>query len=236
MLDLTRPVDLPDPAVAGVYQDHAVSGTYYLVPSTPTLADDDGRPEGRLLLFLSRSGATRVPVRATLTLTTTLRLPAGAQERVRRALERRLAAAGESPDPTARRLELRDPDWVGGTVEVVPMESIVLTGQPALVGDNRCAVSAALTAEQARALRRQWDQQLPAGRIVYRMVMRAATTRAATRVATESTRATTPRAATTADRATTVRARVTTAVNHAITLAGPLWTPGLDRAVRELEL
>jgi hypothetical protein len=236
MLDVTRAVDLADPAVAGVYHDHEASATYYLVPSTPTLAGDDGRPECRLLVYLSRRGATRVPDRATLTLTTTLQLPTGARERIRQALERRSKADGESSDPAARSLELRDPDWVSGRVEVMLTESVVLTGQPSLFGDNRCAVSAALNAEQARAVRHQWDRQLPAGRIVYRMVTRVAATGAATTVAAESTRATMPGAATIVDRATTLRARVTAAVSHAITLEGPLWTPGLDLAVRELEL
>jgi hypothetical protein len=231
MLDPAQRLDLGGLSVAVVYRDHEARDVYHVVPAVPSLATDDGQPELRLLVYLERSGERRIPRGGTITLTTTLDLSAHTRRRVQEAVER-LHGAGSGQGGA---ITLRNPEWTSGRVEIVLTESIRLGGQPSLGGENRCAVSAMLDAAQVVALQDAWARRLPAARIVYEMAVRAASTGRATARATDRAHETTTAGPVVIGRDLTVRARVTAALDHPITLEAPVWTPGLEHRVKELE-
>lgn len=236
MLDLQRRLTLPDFPGLLVYRDHERPLDYYVVPQAPALETDDrGRPELRVLIHLQRRDGRKVPSGGQVSLTAILATPADQSARIGKSIEALLARAVPPPAP-AVSVRLLAPEWAGGKVEVVLTPSLALTGQPSLFGDNRCALMRALGAEQAGAVREQWQRKLPDAFIAYEMTMRVASTTSAS--AGFRARTLTANAEATADftRAMDVAAHGTTAATQPIVLKAPLWREGLAQRMTEIDL
>jgi hypothetical protein len=236
VLDPNRRLTLPDISDALIYSDHQLPQTYYVIPATPALdLDDRDRPSLRLLLYVKRSGETRVLSGGQLTLTTVLELAAREEERVKRAIEDHLKQLNpdEAPPVTVR---LVHPDWASGKVEVRLTDSMVLTAQPSLFSRNQCVLSKTLNADEAEMLNEEWGRRLPSARIAYHMVMRVAATATGSSKVTAQTTRRTAEGPVEVSRDFTMDVRAATGSTQPITLEGPLWMEGLDRLVTELEL
>lgn len=146
MLDSSHPIDLAAYSHLHIYPDQERVDRYYVF-SEPRLAEADGIS----LLTYAKGG---VKLGGQLTLTTSLALSADEEA----AVERMLTAANGAP------VRLLFPDWTGGSVTVqVGSDSVLLelTGQPSLLSDNRCALSASLSADQAHAIGKLWKSAKP---------------------------------------------------------------------------
>ena len=240
MLDLERPLALPDFPDVLVYRDHERPLIYYVLPPAPVLeCDDNGRPEARVLLYLKREGNDTVPSGGQVSLTTILVTPPSELARIKKSIETLLtppAPPPPAPPPPPVEVQVSGAEWVSGKVSVVLTPSLTLSGQPSLFSDNRCALTSALTAEQAKAVRDQWGRKLPDGAIVYDMVMRVASTASATAVRESTVTMGAEAGAATRTRTLSVEARAASSGTHPIAVKGPLWTDGLERRFTEIDL
>jgi hypothetical protein len=239
MLDHSKRLVLADCPDLLIYGDHERSRTFYLLPAGPAVeVDDTGRPQARVLLYLKRQDGVRRPAGGQVSLSTLLATSAGDLERVRLAIEASLTLPAASPGRAEPRfaIELLSPEWISGHVTVVLVEGLVLSGQPSLIGDNRCSMTLGLTAEQAAALRDAWTGRLPKGAIVYDMVMRvASTTTAVGAVVTHAAEAGSRESGTRSE-TLNVEARLTSAATSPVALRGPVWTNGLKDQLTEIDL
>lgn len=235
MLDPARRFDVPGFPQARVYRDHQQEQTYYVVPWSAGIAiDANGRPECRLLLFVKHGPAGSIATGGQLSLTATLSIAAGDLERIKQSIESSLtpAAVPGEPPPRPVVVQLATPDWASGRVTITPVPGVILSGQPSLGGENRCALMASLTADGARALQDQWHRGLPEAHIAYDMVMRVATSQSAS----GSVRQETVAAGTSRSAAFDIDVHGTFADTQAITVAGRFPASGLDRLVTEITL
>jgi len=242
MLDLERRLALPEFPDVAVYHDHERPRSYYVVPHAPALEiDSNGRPEARLLLYLKRQGDQKVPTGGQISLTTTLVTPAADLARIKKAIETLLGEQPPPPPPPAPApppvvVQLSPPEWVSGEVTIALTPSLTLTGQPALFGDNRCALMNALTAEQAQGLREHWGRKLPDASIVYNMVMRVASTASATRVVREETVSLGADGGYDRSHMVNVTAHAASGGTQQIAVKGRVWLDGLERRLTEIDL
>lgn len=241
MLDPTKRLILKEFPAVQIYQDHEDQEVHYVVPWTPLLAtENNGRPSLRLLIYLKREGDKKLPSGGQLTLTTTLELTPQDLARIKRAIAGYLKEQETIPGTLSVRpmtLRVASPEWLSGKVEVRVIDSLVLNGQPSLYGGNQCALMSALNAGQARAIRNEWDRQLPHGRIIYQMVMRIAAKDVAMREVTRHQTVCHPHGGLTeVVRATTIDVHAVTATTMPITIEGPLWRDGLDQQIVELDI
>lgn len=154
MLDSTQQIRLPDYPQLVIYPDREAADRYYVF-SQPRLAETDGIS----LLTYAKAG---VAMGGQLSLTTSLGLTVEERAGVEAAL-----CADDAPP--ARLLA---PQWTGGNVTVrVGKQAndpvLTLTGTPSQLGDNRCALSASLSAEQAKAVGKLWRSSDPWLHIAY---------------------------------------------------------------------
>ncbi|MGK7912254.1 MAG: hypothetical protein AB4050_12370 [Synechococcus sp.] len=142
MIDLTRPITLVDYPHLWIYPDIEDSARYYTF-AQPHLSLIEGAVDMTLMTYQKRGITTG----GQLNLTTSLGLSPAEQLAVTAALT---AKEGNPP-------HFSSPDWRSGTVTVEIDDILTLTGQPTLMGDNRCVLSASLTAEQAQTLSKLWQ-------------------------------------------------------------------------------
>ena len=178
MLALTRRINLPDVQHADVYADHQNNSTYYIVPTLPALeVDDRDRPTLRLLVYMKKDDVQRSsPSGGQVTLATVLEVSAGELARITQALQRRVSEKGTAggSDSRAGKVHIVNPDWASGTVTVRLTPTLTLSGQPALFAGNRCALTSALSADQARQLHDDGRRTLATSTIRYDMEIRVA--------------------------------------------------------------
>jgi len=239
MLDLTRPVDVPGFPQARVYRDHQQERTYYVVPWTAAVAiDPAGRPECRLLLFVKQQDGVPVATGGQLSLTTTLSVTDEDVARIKQAIEVSLTprpSPGEAPPPPVV-VQLSSPEWASGRVTVNLVPGFLVTGQPSLNGQNRCALMASLTTDQARALQERWHRGLPDARIVYDMAARVAASHAASGALRQESVSIGARDVTGTSAAFDIDVVATFAQTQPIAIESPFRVRDLERLVTEISL
>jgi hypothetical protein len=235
MLDPTRHITLKEVPHVTIYGDHEATTHFYVLASSPRLAEEaGGTPAINLLVYFRRGGSAKVPSGGQLTLTTSLGLTPEELKQTREALavQRRDDPVAAESAQRAGPIELRFPQWVRGTVEVTIGELVRLTGQPSLVGGNTCAMSMALNAEQAQALYSEWHDGLPQGRIVYHMVVRGVAV-AGSQLSSKATgEVHRPGEKSQILRTLAMDVGMTQGIDHSLTVEGPLITPGTALAKR----
>lgn len=232
MLDPARPLQVPETPFARIYRDHAADDVLYIVPTTPCVDfDDSDRPEFRVLLYTKREGAGCVVTGGRLSITTALRILPEQREAILRSAPPLLSGPGLP-------VRLVDPDWIAGRVEVRIPGVVTLEGVPTLNGGNRCAMQAGLDEFQARSLRESLESRLRGSAIVYLMTVSAAST--ASGAAEFTSRSLDRRdlsgAGRNVERSLRMNVQAARAIPETVELQGPLWTPGLDKRVTEIEL
>jgi len=238
MLDPAARLDVPGFPQASVFRDHQQERTYYVVPWTGAIAiDAGGRPECRLLLFV-KGEPDSIATGGQLTLTTTLSVADSDLEAIKRSIEASLTppAVPGQPLPPPVVVQLATPDWASGRVTVSLAPGLLLTGQPSLGGQNRCALVSSLTPEGARALQDRWRRGLPDARITYDMVMRVATSQSASATARHDSVAVGANDVTGRSAAFGIDVHGTFADTQTITVESPLRVPDLARLVTEIKL
>ncbi len=241
MLDPRQRLILRDFPTAQIYQDEADQAVFYVVPWIPLLeSEDDGRPSIRLLIFLKHHSHGKKPSGGQLMLTTSLELNPQVLSRVTSAIQEQLQAekvAQSTPSAGPTTVRVSYPEWLSGKVEIRVADSLVLSGQPSLFGGNRCSLMSRLSADQACAIRDEWERQLPKGRITYQMVMRVAAKATDTREVTGLQAVRHPdEHLSESTHVTRVDVRATVASTMPITIEGPLWKEGLNQQIVELEI
>jgi hypothetical protein len=171
MLNFDAELKPPPTPTVRAFSDDARSATYYLVPTSPSIArDDQGRPEISFMVYGRRRDQGFHSEGGILTLTTTLSVSPADQQKARLGIQRHLTS-GQEPDP--HRIEISPVEWLSGAVAVSLVQGVELTGRPSLTGPNNCAFNLRLNQQAATALARAWHEGLADARIRYDMRVRS---------------------------------------------------------------
>lgn len=161
-----------------LYADDQSERGFYALPMAPRVAPtEEGKPQLGLMIYGVKEGdGTGFRARGGIvSITTTLRLLPDEEGALRKGLSRLLAQrsppAPGDPPPAADLLGL---DWIDTDAEVSFNADLKLSGRPSGFGGNECSCQLKLDADQARTLRKAWDDGLPDGAIRYRGHVRAA--------------------------------------------------------------
>lgn len=239
MLDPNRPLALPNGHSLLVFHDHESPNSFYVVPTAPSIAREDGKPVLRLLIFTKRDGNRKTISGGRLTLETKLHVPADERCTIQAIIERTIGAT-RPPAPGGPhaqiRVLLRDPEWSNGDVEVVLAPQLSVKGKPSMFGENRCALAGSFDTAQAEKLYEQWAARLPEGRVIYRMTLRSASVTTMGMAMRGMTSVSTPGEIAAVTEGGTVNIRITAGGVVSATFEGPLWTPELREALKEIEM
>jgi hypothetical protein len=171
MLDAERRFTVPEVPDVWLFPDTRDVTGFYAYPANPRVArDDQGAPQISLVVYGRKAGGSFEPRGAVLTLTTSLDLTPEEAARLRAVLSQKVAAQPGGGTPPAAKL--LNADVAQADVEVRLADGVVLTGDPATSGGNRCSFNVKLDAAQTRSLRAAWDRGLPDARITYRLRLR----------------------------------------------------------------
>lgn len=150
----------PDLPGVVVYPDDGSPQTFYAMPAKPRVARrDDGQPEISLMLRSKKTGAAgqREITGGLLTVTAALGLSPDEETRLISLLTHKLAQDAppdsDQPPPKPRLLGIM---WLSGKVDLNLDPNITASGMPSMFGDNRCAFSISLNADQAKAVSKAW--------------------------------------------------------------------------------
>jgi hypothetical protein len=182
MLDLRDPFSIEEVADVIVYRDDKVPTAFYALPATPRVATDDlGNPQIGLVVYGRRTPTEFVPSGGFFNLTTGMQLTADEDRQVRTALATRLAREfPRGPEDRPPEPDLRAVEWLEGAADLLLVPNLRVSGQPSLFGDNQCAFSASLDADNIGPFLEAWKGGLPDGVITYRMTVRAVSGNTAT--------------------------------------------------------
>lgn len=143
-----------------VYPDDSSPQSFYAMAAKPRVARrDDGKPDISLLVRTKKiSGVTEV-TGGFLTLTAVLGLTTEEEAKLMNLLARKLdQESAPDPDQPAPKPRVLGIMWLSGNVQLFLDPNITATGMPAMFGDNRCAFSISLNADQAKAVYKAWQQ------------------------------------------------------------------------------
>lgn len=143
-----------------VFPDDGSPQSFYATVAKPRVARrDDGQPEMGLLVRSRKTNGQREVIGGLLTVTAVLGLSPDEESRLMSLLTRKLAQEtppdSDQPPPKPRLLGIM---WLSGQVELNLDPNITSAGMPSMFGDNRCAFSISLNAEQAKAVAKAWNQ------------------------------------------------------------------------------
>jgi len=159
-----------------VYPDDASAESFYAVPAKPRVAyRDDGRPDIGLLIRSKKVNNQSEVTGGFLTVTASLGLSSKEEATLIGLLTRKLVEeAPPDPDKPAPKPRLLGIRWLSGDVQLGLEPKITAEGMPAMFGDNRCAFSIALSAEQAKAVSKAWREGPLNLRVHYQMKAQSA--------------------------------------------------------------
>jgi hypothetical protein len=148
----------PDLPGVQVYPDDGSPQTFYAMPATPRIARrDDGQPEISLMLRSKKVAGQSEITGGLLTVTAALGLSQDEESRLISLLTHKLAQDAppdsDQPPPKPRLLGIM---WLSGKVDLNLDPNITISGMPSMFGDNRCAFSISLNADQAKAVSKAW--------------------------------------------------------------------------------
>jgi hypothetical protein len=236
MLDSSLGFTVPGVEAIVVYPDDALRGGFYLVAQRPGLArGTDGEPEIELTVYGRRqANGSFQPSGGLLSLTTVLDVSASVRVQAERALAARLAADEPSDStPAPPTPTLLAPEWIDAAVHVKVTGGAAFDGQPSLIGDNRCSISASISGDQITDLLSAWSAGLPGGTIAYRGQIRAGRGPATTAAASVSTRTRIEQGVLDAARTSQVSVSAASRTSDLeVSATGPLCPPGLSLADR----
>jgi hypothetical protein len=158
-----------------VYPDDASPESFYAVPAKPRVAyRDDGRPDISLLIRKKKVNNQSEVTGGFLTVTASLGLSGNEEATLIGLLTRKLVEeAPPDPDRPAPKPRLLGIRWLSGEVQL-GLDQITAEGMPAMFGDNRCAFSIPLSAEQAKAVSKAWREGPLNLRVHYQMKAQSA--------------------------------------------------------------
>ena len=143
MIDLARPFRVESVPGVLLYADTKIPSGWYSLPDRPRVAEDDkGRPAFKLLLY-GREDRVFEVTGGLVTCTLSLRLTVQ---------EKALLSAACGPGAQVELQML----WSKGQCELKLNDSIQLTGEPSLYGDNDCVMRMSLDQEAARHLEKEF--------------------------------------------------------------------------------
>lgn len=152
----------PDLPGVFVYPDDGSPQSFYAMAAKPRIARrDDGQPEISLMIRSKKVGAggQREIIGGLLTVTAALGLSPDEETKLIGLLTRKLAQEAppdsDQPPPKPRLLGIM---WLNGKVQLNLDPNITAEGMPSMFGDNRCAFSIGLNAEQAKAVSKAWKE------------------------------------------------------------------------------
>ena len=159
-----------------VYPDDGSPQSFYATAARPRIARrDDGQPEISLMVRSKKINDQREVIGGLLTLTAVLGLSSAEESKLVNLLTRKLVQETppdpEKPAPKPRLLGIM---WLSGKVELNLDPNITASGMPSMFGDNRCAFSLSLNAEQAKAVLKAWKQGALNLRVHYQMKAQSA--------------------------------------------------------------
>ncbi len=219
-----------------IYPDHASASRFYAVPATPRIAVDDRHsPQISLLIYGRKHGSTIQPMGAQISLTTSLGLTAQERDLLMPLLTARLTA---QPQSDVQPPELVSPDWLTGDVTVHLADRIELVGKPALIGNNECALSLSLTADQTASLQDALANGLPDATITYQVQVSAAKLSSSSTETSQTETTQQDSCASQRSHRLNVQIERTEAIRYNMTLAGPLVIskPELDNCSQIISL
>jgi hypothetical protein len=158
-----------------VFPDDNSPQSFYAMAATPRLARrDDGKPEISLLVRSKKIAGVSEVTGGFLTLTAVLGLSLDEETTLMGLLARKLIRESSDPDKPAPKPRVLGISWLSGNVQLALDPNITASGMPAMFGDNRCAFSVSLNAEQAKAVYKAWQQGTLELRVHYQMKAQSA--------------------------------------------------------------
>lgn len=168
----------PDLPGIFVYPDDGSPQSFYAVAAKPRVARrDDGQPEISLMIRSKKTGAAgqREIIGGLLTVTAALGLSQNEETKLISLLTRKLAQeAPPDSDEAPPKPRLLGMSWLGGKVDLNLDPNITASGMPSMFGDNRCAFSVSLNADQAKAVSKAWKEGKLNLRVRYQMKAQSA--------------------------------------------------------------
>jgi hypothetical protein len=158
-----------------VYPDDSSPQSFYALVSNPRVARrDDGKPDISLLVRTKKINGVTEVTGGLLTLTAVLALSTEEETRLTGLLARKLDQESRDLDQPAPKPRVLGIMWISGNVQLSLEPNITVSEMPAMFGDNRCAFSVGLNAEQAKAVYKSWQQGKIDLRVHYQMKAQSA--------------------------------------------------------------
>lgn len=158
-----------------LYPDDSSQASFYAIPASPRIATrDDGKPEISLMIRTKKINNQTEVTGGLLTLSTSVGLSRAEEKSVLDLLARKLAReqppGSTEPPPAPRILAC---NWMSGIVDLTVAGKTSVCGQPSMMGDNRCAFSMNLGADQAKTLYKSWQQRKVGLSVRYQLKVQA---------------------------------------------------------------
>jgi len=143
-----------------LYPDDTLPASFYAIPAKPRIASrDDGKPELSLMIRTKKINNQTEVTGGFLTLSISVGISEEEQTSLLGLLSHKLAQdAPPDADQPAPQPRLLAWNWLSSVVDLTVGGKTNVAGQPSMMGDNRCAFSINLNADQAKSLYKSWQQ------------------------------------------------------------------------------
>ena len=141
-----------------LYPDDSSPASFYAIPASPRIAfRDDGKPEISLMIRTKKINYQTEVTGAFLTLSISVGISKEEEASLLGLLSRKLAQE-PPPDQPPLTPKLLAWNWLSTVVDLAIGRKTNVAGQPSMMGDNCCAFSINLNADQAKSLYKSWQQ------------------------------------------------------------------------------